>query len=519
MIQNALAVRGLALLVVLFLLTGPGLAATRSTHAQTGGPAKIRVEITDSGFKGVAGNFSTEGGVFTVAVEPEQDVELTFVWAHQAYVDDAHVFVLKGYALETTEITASNREATLKFVASKTGTFDLKCNLECEVHERLVGTLKVARGVGSPVMAMPSGAPAMAMGAAGAPAMPMAGMATAMSVSVPETANVGQRVLLQARLVDSSGAPMAKAKVFFTSPTSFLNASGDVVVAAATTNAEGLAVAEYEVRSAGPLTFQAEFRGKPGYPPSKASAQMAAPDAPGALYVQRAGVRIPVLNAPPAVGPTMVGVGQTYGPLAVPSGLWPALSGWPIALALLAVWSLYASVVVLTFRVAAAGSAGVVAAERRPTSAALAPEPGLGHGIWSAAAVATAIVAFWLLVVTAIRGFDHALADFPTLGPYLVLVALAGGVLAGLLGDGGSHGAGARWAALLSGLGLVGALAALLSCCLWALVYRTPVASSLVLALLFNDEFVTMVGLAVSVVGLVILAQVRRPMPGAGVRV
>lgn len=176
---------------------------------------------------------------------------------------------------------------------------------------------------------------------------------TAISIGAPATATLGQRVTLQARLVDGSGAPLAKATVFFTSPLAFLNGSGDVVLAQATTDKDGLAVTEYEVRSTGQLTIQAEFRGNDAYGPSKAGATMTV-TGDGQLYIQHAGLHVPGLNAGPARAPALVNGKLVLERVPGTSALWPTMSGWPLAAILLTVWSLYAFVVTLIFRVARA---------------------------------------------------------------------------------------------------------------------------------------------------------------------
>ncbi len=191
-------------------------------------------------------------------------------------------------------------------------------------------------------------------------AMPGAALAqvalepTAMSIGAPSGARLGEKVTLQARLVDSSGAPMPEAKVVFVRPSAeFLSATDDVVIADAVTDKQGLAVATYEVRSSGQLPISAEFQGDERHAASKADAQMSVGGAAQPLYVQQAGVRIPILNSAPPMGPTMGSEEQPlFGLLSVISGLWPRLSFWPIAAVLLVVWSLYASVVRLLFRIA-----------------------------------------------------------------------------------------------------------------------------------------------------------------------
>ncbi len=71
------------------------------------------------------------------------------------------------------------------------------------------------------------------------------------------------------------------------------------------------------------------------------------------LYVQDAGVRIPGLNEPPQATTVMLGAAS---PLQqVLAKAWPALSGWPVALVLGTVWSLYILVGFLVTRIARAG--------------------------------------------------------------------------------------------------------------------------------------------------------------------
>lgn len=170
---------------------------------------------------------------------------------------------------------------------------------------------------------------------------------SAISIGAPATAQLGQHVTLQARLINSAGAPIAKARIVFVSPATFLGTSGDVVVASATTDKTGLATADWQVRRTGTLSIRAEFHGDDQYAPSKVAAPIVVSGSQQ-LYVQHAGVRIPGLNDAPVSGL---------------SGLWPRLSGWPIAAALLIVWSLYGVTVFLIFR--------IVLASRTPSSGGL----------------------------------------------------------------------------------------------------------------------------------------------------
>ncbi len=162
---------------------------------------------------------------------------------------------------------------------------------------------------------------------------------TAISVGAPSQASLGDVVTLQARLVDSSGAPVRKANVEFVVPRSFLDAQDDVVVASALTNQEGVALATWQVRSTGDLTMMARFGGSQSYAGSTASTQLSS-TGDRQLYTPAAGVLIPGLNQAPAWWP---------------AGLWPLPSAWPVVLVLLIVWSLYGVAAVQLFRIVRAG--------------------------------------------------------------------------------------------------------------------------------------------------------------------
>lgn len=173
------------------------------------------------------------------------------------------------------------------------------------------------------------------------PGVLAAGTPTAISIGAPATAELGQPITLQARLVDSTGAPLAKATVLFVTSAAFLSASGDVVVASATTTKDGLASTTWQPRRDGTLTIRAEFRGDTRYAPSRVATKVVV-SGTEQLYTPRAGLHLPGLNAGPAFG-------QVLGT----SRFWPVLSGWPIGAILLLIWSLYGVVVILLFRIAA----------------------------------------------------------------------------------------------------------------------------------------------------------------------
>jgi hypothetical protein len=190
----------------------------------------------------------------------------------------------------------------------------------------------------------------VALALAGCAALPVAAQAqsalapTAIGIGIPPTAQLGQVVALQARLVGAGSLPIAKATVSFTSPTSFLNVTSDAVIAEGVTDKDGLVSAPWRATRSGSLSVQAEFRGDGSYAPATARAPLEI-SGDQQLYVQQAGVRVPGLNTAPVQGISFL------------AALWPALSAWPIAAVLLVVWSLYATATVLLFRIAVAGLA------------------------------------------------------------------------------------------------------------------------------------------------------------------
>lgn len=189
------------------------------------------------------------------------------------------------------------------------------------------------------------------LAATGASARAEGGEPTAITVAVPAEAQLGQTVEVQARLTDASGAPIPKALVVFTAPLAFLSGESDVVLADARTDEQGIASARFEARSAGRLAISAVFRGDARYAASSDRRELAV-SGDGQLFVQHAGVHLPGLNAGPAALPVFQGTGPVIGLVEGTSRLWPLLSGWPIALALMIVWSLYGSVVAFVFRIA-----------------------------------------------------------------------------------------------------------------------------------------------------------------------
>jgi len=251
---------GAALLAVVLLLAVP------PHHlAQAGGPqpVQVRVEITDSGFNGNPGDFVVE-------VEQGALVELTFVWAHQSYVQEEHILVLEGYGLESDKIDSNNRERTLKFVADQPGTFDFKCDLECDLHDYLQrGHLKVGRG---------------GAGTAAAVLTP-----TTLTVSPSSWRTGGDPVTLMAVLKDADGAAVPKAEVDFWVDAEFVGTQGKMRIGTAKTDANGVAFLDYRPTLTAPeQTITARFEGMGIYDESEQ-----------AVTIEEAGIPPPAFTVAP----------------------------------------------------------------------------------------------------------------------------------------------------------------------------------------------------------------------------
>lgn len=186
-----------------------------------------------------------------------------------------------------------------------------------------------------------------------APASAEGGEPTSLVVAVPAQVPLGATVEVRARLNDATGAPIARERVRFTAPLAFLQGSSEVTLADARTGADGVAVATFEARTAGDLEVSAVFDGDARYAPSSAKGRLAV-SGDHQLLAQDAGVRLPGLNAGPAEIPALRGGGTEVALVEGTSRLWPFLSGWPIALVIMVIWSLYASVALILFRIVAA---------------------------------------------------------------------------------------------------------------------------------------------------------------------
>lgn len=201
---------------------------------------------------------------------------------------------------------------------------------------------------------------ALAMLAAAAGTAEAGSAPTRLTFTAPGRATLSELVTMRARLVDAQGAPIARARIAFVAPLTFLNGGGDVVLAESLTDKDGSAVGTFQARVAGALALRAVFRGDDLYASSEARADLTVAGDEHPLYAEHVGVHLPGLNQPPGIGQVALSEPQET-IISRALALWPAMSGWPIAAALIVIWSIYAGVVRLLFRIAAPPTAGSAA--------------------------------------------------------------------------------------------------------------------------------------------------------------
>lgn len=290
------------LLVGLVLGLLPWLGAGQA-QAQADEPVKIRIEITDNGFNGQPDS--------TIEVEQGKLVELTFVFAQKSALGDSHIIMLKGYGLETPEVNYYKPEATLKFMADKPGTFELTCDLDCEIHDKLKRAhLKVTGVAGTG-----SGQHAAAL------------VPTVLSVYPSQWQVQGGEVKLSAALKDGNGAPVPRATVLFYLETTFAGTAGRMEIGEAKTDANGAAATAYKPTFPGKQKITASFEGIGLYAESEQSFEL-----------------------------QVLSVGQGY--TVAPRGLEGLSDRAPlvVALVMLAIWSTFAHVLYQVFRISRAST-------------------------------------------------------------------------------------------------------------------------------------------------------------------
>lgn len=234
-----------SVLLLLFALLSTVWLIPPSAALADDQPVQITVSITDNGFDPA-----------TVTVTQGASVELTFVWAETQHPGDEHIIQLSGYNLASDKIDRNNTRATLKFVATKSGSFGFACNIECDVHSSLQnGTLKV-----TPTSS--SGTPGTSL--------------TPTKFTSAGVVTQGDHVSILGKLTDSDGAPVAKAALTLLLKGQFAGTSGLMEVGTATTGADGSTQFVYRPTTPDPGTMVVQFSGQGLYDATEASLDLPA---------------------------------------------------------------------------------------------------------------------------------------------------------------------------------------------------------------------------------------------------
>jgi plastocyanin len=231
-------------------------AATGASNALAADPVKITVKTTDTGFQ-----------PNDIEVPQGSVVELTFLWDHKSYPNEEHIIVLEGYKLEADKIDSLHKEATIKFIADKPGTFTFKCDLECDLHDALQkGQLKVVAGAG---------------GGAAPVLTPTKFVVDPSGVTVR-----GDTVTLVGFLKDDKGNPVTKAEVAFFVEKTFAGTKASVEVGAAKTGPTGLAKLTYQPRRTEADKVTIRFEGVGIYAPVEQIIDVPSMVAPGTGFTE-----------------------------------------------------------------------------------------------------------------------------------------------------------------------------------------------------------------------------------------
>jgi hypothetical protein len=238
------AALGSFIAVLVLALAAPGVAQADNNV--------IVVEVRDDGYFCLKGcehtRMGSAGPTWDMAIDVPQGqmVELTFIWAHEKHPQERHVMVLEDYGIESEQIDINNRQASLRFVANKTGEFVFYCDVFCDLHNNMQSAqVLVRRDTG---------------GGASAAAPAFTSTAMALSASARTWENGSEPLVVQATLKDASGAPVSRAEVRFFVNAEFAGRSGAMLIGRARTNAQGVAELVYDAPlQPGDRTITARF--------------------------------------------------------------------------------------------------------------------------------------------------------------------------------------------------------------------------------------------------------------------
>ncbi|MGE5071963.1 MAG: Ig-like domain-containing protein [Anaerolineae bacterium] len=177
---------------------------------------------------------------------------------------------------------------------------------------------------------------------------------TQIVVGGPAMPDLGSVATVQAVLADMQGHPISKETIYFTTQTKFLSSTDNVVLGQGMTDAHGQAVVHFTYDFAGSIVLRAEFRGDAQYAPCTVTIQIGTNGAQQ-VYSEHIGVDLPGFNVPPAGIPMASTQTQQTGLDGFIQKFWPAMNGWPVAAALLLVWSMYFLAMTFVIRLASTG--------------------------------------------------------------------------------------------------------------------------------------------------------------------
>lgn len=202
---------------------------TTDVHAD-GEPVQITIRVTDAGFE-----------PNRIEVEQGSLVEITFVWDHVGYPLEEHIMVFNDFKVESDQIDSEHRETTVQLIATETGTFTFKCDLECDLHDYTQN---------GELVVLPSG------GGGSAAFTPTKLIVQPAGVSVRR-----DTVSVIASLEDDDGNAVPKAELRFFLEETFVGTTSLVEVKVAETDEGGLTRITYKPTTEGAANLIVRFAG------------------------------------------------------------------------------------------------------------------------------------------------------------------------------------------------------------------------------------------------------------------
>lgn len=273
--------------------TGGAMVVSQATADAGADPLQLRVEVSYRGWNGSRD--------FTIDAQEGQQVEITFVWADTAVPDNAHRIRIKGYDLVTPILDIDNREYTLKFIADKTGTFELMCEWRCEGHKEALdkGALVVNGRADT--------------GGESDPGAGVGPQPANLTFDPGATSIETGPIVLTAALVDENQQPIVGAPVRFFLSKSFAGTKGEMELGIVETDASGVASLEYAPTLSGDYVFSARFPGQGLYGEAEQVQQVTVTGMAPAYFVADKGLDAIRDWAPAALFGLLAAVWSTFG--------------------------------------------------------------------------------------------------------------------------------------------------------------------------------------------------------------